>query len=83
VDQDKNHFRWRVRENENFHSIFYSNQKKCPKTKEGKFICMNFFLRGFCDKSCPRSHKLSQEEEKAFDSFVSACHEGQAGKPDF
>jgi hypothetical protein len=54
-----------------------------PKTKEGKFICMNFFLRGFCDKSCPRSHKLSQEEEKAFDSFVSACHEGQAGKPDF
>jgi hypothetical protein len=83
VDQDKSHLRWLVRENENFQNVFYSNQKKCPKTKEGRFICMKFFLRGFCNKACTRSHKLTQEEEQAFDNFISSCHEGGAGKPDF
>jgi hypothetical protein len=83
VDQEKSHLHWRVRDNENFHSIFYSNQKKCPRTKEGKYICMKFFLRGFCEKSCTRAHKLFQEDEQAFDKFVSSCCKGGAGKPDF
>jgi hypothetical protein len=37
-DNDKSHNNWKVKENENFGKIFYSNQKECPKTTEGKMI---------------------------------------------
>jgi hypothetical protein len=83
TNPDKSHLRWRIREGENFAQIFHANQKKCPKTTDGKTICMKFFLRGLCDRSCPRTHKLSSDDEKAFDTFVSRCREGGAGKPDF
>jgi len=33
-----------------FGKVFYSNQKECPKTTEGKMICMNFFF-GECAPS--------------------------------
>jgi hypothetical protein len=33
----------------------------------------DFFLRGFCDASCSRIHKLTPEDEKAFDKFVLDC----------
>jgi hypothetical protein len=80
VDNQKSHLRWRVKEGENYSNIFYRNQKKCPKTKEGKQICMKLFLCGFCDKSCQRAHTLSKEEETEFDNFVGRCHEGGASK---
>jgi hypothetical protein len=83
VDSDKSHMRWRVKEGENYSNIFYWNQKKCPKTKEGKQICMTLFLRGFCNKSCICAHKRSKEEEIEFDNFVGRCREGGAPKPDF
>jgi hypothetical protein len=83
VNNEKSHLRWRVKEGENYSNTFYKNQKKCPKTKDGKQICMKLFLRGFCDKSCQRAHKLSKEEENEFDSFVAHCREGGASKPDF
>jgi hypothetical protein len=44
---------------------------------------MRLFLQGICNKSCPRVHKLSSEDKKAFDTFVNHCREGGAGKPDF
>jgi hypothetical protein len=64
---------------------FYSDQKKCLKTKEGKTICMKLFLRGFCDKSCPHVHKLSPDDENAFYKFVIDCRTANEGalKPDF
>jgi hypothetical protein len=82
TDSDKNHAHWKLREGENFAKVFYKNQRQCPKTQDGKQICMKFFLRGICDKSCTRVHKLSQEDEKKFDHFISSCREG-AAKPDF
>lgn len=83
TDNDPKHAHWHIQEGENFSRLFYSNQKKCPKTKEGKLICMKLFIRGICDKSCTRVHKLTTEDEKAFDNFVGRCREGGAGKPDF
>jgi hypothetical protein len=35
------------------------NQKKCPRNKDKKLICMKLFLHGVCDKSCNHAHKLS------------------------
>jgi hypothetical protein len=81
-DNDKNHSHWRLKENENFAKVFYKNQKECPKDSDGKHICMKFFLRGICNKSCSRSHNLSKEDEKKFETFINKCREG-ASKPDF
>jgi hypothetical protein len=82
TDNDKNHSNWRVKQGEDFAKAFYKNQCQCPKTHDGKSICMNFFIRGFCDKSCPRVHKLTSDDEKVFKQFISHCREG-AAKPDF
>ncbi len=68
-----NHQQWHLKDGESFADLFYPHQDKCPKTQDGSFICMKFFLRGFCDKSCNRAHKLSKSEEKAFDNFVNNC----------
>jgi hypothetical protein len=76
-NDDARHKKWRVKPGENFTKVFYFNQKKFPKTKEGKLICMKFFRRGFCDASCTRIHKLTAEDEKAFDKFVSDCRASQ------
>jgi hypothetical protein len=81
-DTDKNHASWRIKQNEDFSKLFYKNQRECPKTSDGKPICMKFFIRGFCDKSYTRVHKLNQKDEKKFDKFVFQCREG-ASKPDF
>jgi len=56
TDPDKSHLRWRIKKGENFTQVLYANQKKCPKMKDGKTICMKLFLRGICDKSCTREH---------------------------
>jgi len=50
-DNDKDHHHWKVKESENFSKIFYSRQKECPRTSDGKLICMKFFLCGVCVKS--------------------------------
>lgn len=57
-DPDKlAHPRWR-----GFLQDIYSNQRKFPKTKDGKTICMKLFLRGFCDKSCYTSyHQMTKK----------------------
>jgi hypothetical protein len=83
VDNDPNHAPWRLQDGENFSKLFYFNQKKCPKSADGKQICMKLFIRGICDKSCPRVHKLSKDDEKNFGHFVDRCHEGGFKKPDF
>jgi hypothetical protein len=83
MNHDPNHLQWCIKDGENFSKVFYSNGKKCPKTSDGKLICMRYFLREICDKSYNRCHKLSKEDEKAFDSFVNRCREGGATKPDF
>ncbi len=83
VDNDPNHTPWRLQDGENFSKLFYFNQKKCPKTADGKQICMKLFIRGICDKSCSRVHKLSKDDEKNFGHFVERCREGGFRKPDF
>jgi hypothetical protein len=72
---------WRLKDNKNFSSVFYKNQKECLKTANGKKICMKFYKRGVCFKSCPRAHAMSKGKEKSFD-FIQNCREG-ASKPDF
>jgi hypothetical protein len=59
TDSDKNHATWHVKQGEDFTKTFYKNQRQCPKTQDGKPICMKFFIRGFCDKSCTRAHRLN------------------------
>jgi len=81
-NQDKSHPHWRLRDGENFTKVFYNRGKECPKTKDGKIICMKFLIRGLCDASCSRAHSLSKEEAKEFDGFIQGCCEG-ASKPDF
>ncbi len=84
-NHDKNHLRWRLKEGEPFAKVFFPNQRKCPKTKDGKQLCLKFLIRGICDASCQRAHKLSTDEEKAFDKWVNSCREENEGamKPDF
>jgi hypothetical protein len=82
TDNDKNHSHLRLHDGENFAKVFYKNQRQCPRTQDNKQICMKFFLRGICDKSCTRSHKLTTEDEKELDKFIHQCREG-ASKPDF
>ena len=82
TNSNKNQSHWKIKESENFSKVFYKNQKQCPKTSDGQYICMKYFLQGFCDKLCTRSHNLSKEDEKRFDQFVTNCREG-ASKPDF
>jgi ATP-dependent phosphoenolpyruvate carboxykinase len=82
TNTNKNQNHWWVKENKNFSKVFYKNQKQCPKTEEGNFICKKFFLHSFCEKSCTHAHNLSKEEEKKFNRFVTKCRE-RASKPDF
>jgi len=81
-DNDKAHQPWKIKENEIFSKVFYSHQKECPKTDEGKLICMKFLLRGVCVKSCNRAHSLSADDAKKFDLFVADCR-AKAAKSDF
>ncbi len=81
-DNDKNHLSWHIKQGEDFSKLFYKNQWQWPKTHDGKSNCMTFFIRGFCDKSCMRVHRLNQEDEKKFEHFILLCREG-ASKPDF
>lgn len=85
TDDNKAHQKWRVRDGESFSKVFYFNQKKCPKNKDGKLLCMKFFITGICNSSCQRIHKLTPDDEKAFDKFVISCREANEGKdkPDF
>jgi hypothetical protein len=69
-DNDKKHVSWCLKDNENFMTMFYKNQKDCPKTFEGRHLCMKFFIRGLCTKSCPRSHHLSKEDEKKIETYL-------------
>ncbi len=70
---EDNHKHWHVKPNENFSDLFWKNSSKCPKTKNGSIICMKFFVKGFCNKSCNRAHKLSNEEEAEFEDFINKC----------
>ncbi len=70
---EDHHKHWHVKPNENFSDLFWKNSSKCPKTKNGSTICMKFFLKGFCNKSCSRAHKLSTEEEAEFEDFINKC----------
>ncbi len=73
---DKSHPNWRIKEGENFSKLFYSHQRECPKTKDGKLICMKFLIKGLCDTSCTRAHSLTGEDAKNFDEFVNWCRSG-------
>jgi len=70
---EDNHKQWHVRPNENFSELFWKNTFHCPKTKNGNIICMKFFVKGFCTKTCNRAHKLTTKEEKEFEEFSKKC----------
>jgi len=84
-NSNKNHKRWRLQDGREYSKIFFPFQKQCPKTKEGKQMCMKFLIRGFCEASCPRAHQLSTDDETTFDKFYHKCREEKEGatKPDF
>jgi len=81
-DNDKSNKNWKLKEDENFGKVFYAHQKDCPKTSEGKLICMKFFLRGVCMKTCNRVHSLAGDDKKKFDAFIKECR-NKASKSDF
>jgi hypothetical protein len=70
---EDNHKQWHVKQNENFSELFWKNTFHRPKTKNGTIICMKFFVKGFCHKACPRAQKLSNKDEKEFDTFIKKC----------
>jgi len=45
----KNHKRWHLTDGRIYSKVFYPDQKYCPKSKDGKKLCMKFLIRGFCD----------------------------------
>jgi len=45
TNPDKSHPNWRLKDGEKFSKIFYARQKDCPKTADGKVICMKFLIR--------------------------------------
>jgi len=51
------HKHWHLKPNENYSDIFWKHTEKCPKTKNGTFICMKFFIKGFCTKNCNRAQR--------------------------
>jgi hypothetical protein len=59
---------------------YSSPTRKCPKTKDGKEMCMKFLIRGFCDPSC-----TTPVDKKAFDKVSVTCREETEGamKSDF
>jgi hypothetical protein len=67
------HKQWHLKQNENYSDLFWKNTDKCPKTKNGTLICMKYFIKGHCTKSCNRAHRLSKEDEKSFDELVAKC----------
>jgi hypothetical protein len=48
----KNNSQWQARNGVDFAEVFYKNQPQCPKTRDGNIICIMYFTRGFCDKTC-------------------------------
>jgi hypothetical protein len=71
---EDNNKQWHLKPNENFSYSFWKNTTHCPKTKNGKIICMKFFVKGICNKKCNRAHKLCAEEEEEFDNFMKNVH---------
>jgi len=74
-NSDKSNPHWRLQDGANFSKVFYNRQKECPKTSDGKLICMKFLVRGLCDKACNRAHSLLKDDSKKFDKFVADCCE--------
>jgi hypothetical protein len=72
-DNNKSHQHWKLKDNENFTKVFYKHQKECPKTHDGKLICMKFSLPRICTKSCTRAHILSPEDSKSFEVLIHEC----------
>jgi len=67
------HKHWHLKSSENYTDMFWKHTSKCPKTKSGKYICMKYFIKGYCVKNCNRSHRLAPEDEKTFEEFLNHC----------
>jgi|NOAtaT_7_FD_contig_21_4296573_length_515_multi_2_in_0_out_0_2 hypothetical protein len=78
-NNNKNHKCWRLQDGCLYSKIFFPFQKHCPKTEEGKQMCMKFLIHGFCDSSCSRAHKLASEDESNFDIFYHKCCDYKEG----
>lgn len=69
IDNDKSHLHWHIKDGKNYSTLFYRNEKKCPKPKDGQSICMKLFLHGVCDKSCTHAHKLTKKRHYRIRQF--------------
>ena len=78
-NNNKNHKKWRLQDGKEYSNIFFLHQKQCPKTTDGKQMCMKFLIRGLCEASCTTAQKLSQEDQTNFDRFYHKCHNEKGG----
>ena len=77
IKNEKLNQKWKLRDNEPFHDVFNKNCRHAPKDN-GKAICLKWFVKGFCEKSCPRQHELSAGSEQLLDKFVQVCRHNHA-----
>lgn len=67
------------------HKYFTSTRKNVLETRMANCYVGRSLFVVFVILSCTRIHKLTPDDEKAFDKFVIACREASEGngKPDF
>jgi hypothetical protein len=69
-NNNKNHKKWQLQDGKEYSKIFFPHQKHCPKTTDGKQMCMKFLIRGFCEASCTRAHKLPKKMKQTSINFI-------------
>ena len=81
---DLAYFKWKGKENESYHKIFHQYLKTAPKDN-GKYICICYFIKGWCNSGCNQCHRLAPEGEKAFNKWVNEMREKKKNNkhPDF
>jgi hypothetical protein len=83
ANKNKAHQKWKVKQNESFGEVFFSNQDNRSKWGEN-LPCMKFHIKGHCFSGCTRLHSLSPDQTKSFDTFVASCRSKAAQvKSDF
>jgi hypothetical protein len=69
TDNDKNHIQWRAKNGKDFAKVFYKNMKQCPKTHDGKMICMNFSYVAFATNLAAEYTNLPLKTRKPLETL--------------
>ena len=78
VKNNKVNPEWKLKDNENFGTVFHANRDMCPK-REGILICSNFHIRGSCYESCRFDHKnidRGTPTHTQMNKYCAACRSG-------